>query len=123
MAKYDVRIEADEARLQAQLGREAYIELMAAAEESLLRELEHIGEELKAELTAALSLHSTRASVPSACSTIERHCETTLHMGVWTDMVSTSTGCSHSRQMQHAELAPAEWMVIERRCTLALYSE
>ena len=32
--------EADEARLQAQLGRDAYLELMAAAEQSLIDELE-----------------------------------------------------------------------------------
>jgi hypothetical protein len=32
--------EADELRLQAQLGREAYLELMAATEESLLQELQ-----------------------------------------------------------------------------------
>ena len=69
------------------------------------------------ELVAALSLHSTFASVPSAHATIVLHCETIRQICVCPCSISASTRCSHSRQTQVAPPGSGEWMTMAVRCT------
>ena len=66
--------EADEARLQATLGREAYIELMAATEEELVRELQQ-QEEAAAAAAAAGSGAAPTGSVADGALEYEEFLE------------------------------------------------